>query len=73
MMENKSGFEIRADILAIAKDYVENQTRLNIDYATKMYELGKMHSEQYLEMIKPHSMADIMYRAKEMYSFVSKK
>ena len=45
---NKNPFEIRAEMLQLAKDYMDKQQEMN-------------------------SMDELMGKAKEMYSFVSKK
>lgn len=70
---NKNGYEIRAHILELAKDYVEKQARLNIEYAEKMQALGKMRLEEYVNAFKPYTMEEVMAKATEMYSFVAKK
>lgn len=73
MTSNKNGYEIRAQVLEYAKNYVEEQKKLNIAYAEKMHSLGKMQLDAYLEVMKPYSMTDILEKAAEMYSFVSRK
>lgn len=73
MTGNKNGYEIRAQVLEYAKQYVEEQKKLNIAYAEKMHALGKMQLDAYLEAIKPYSMQEILDKATEMYSFVSRK
>ena len=73
MTSNKNGYEIRAQVLEYAQNYVEEQKKLNIAYAEKMHKLGKMHLDAYLEAIKPYSMQEILEKATEMYSFVSRK
>ena len=73
MTGTKNGYEIRAQVLEYAKQYVEEQKKLNIAYAEKMHALGKMQLDAYLEAIKPYSMQEILDKATEMYSFVSRK
>jgi hypothetical protein len=70
---NKNGFEIRTDMLTLAKDYIEKQAAINKEYYTKMYEIGKVTTDQYLEAIKPYSFDQVLDKAKELYSFVSSK
>jgi len=72
-MTNKNPFEIRSEILEMAKDYMDKQTQMNIDFATKMFDAGKKTAEELQVAMTPYSMDDLMTKAKEMYSFVSKK
>jgi hypothetical protein len=72
-MANKNPFEIRAEMLSLAKEYLDQVTALNIDAATKMMEAGKIQAEEFSKMTQMYSMEDLMEKAKEMYSFVSKK
>lgn len=69
----KNGYEIRAQLIELAKDYVEKQSKANIEYAEKMQALGKIQLEEYMNAFKPYTMADIMARAQDMYSFVASK
>ena len=41
IMTNKNPFEIRADILAMAKDYMDKQVELNTTLFSQMVEAGK--------------------------------
>lgn len=72
-MTHKNPFEIRAEMLQLAKDYMDQQQSINIQFANDMFEQGKMQWEQVQEAYKMYSMEDLMEKAKEMYSFVSKK
>jgi hypothetical protein len=72
-MSHKNPFEIRAEMLQLAKDYMDQQQSINIQFANDMFEQGKMQWEQVQEAYKMYSMEDLMKKAKEMYSFVSKK
>jgi len=72
-MSHKNPFEIRAEMLSLAKDYMDKQHELNIQFANDMYEQGKMQWEQVQDSYKMYSMDDLMNKAKEMYCFVSKK
>lgn len=73
IMSNKNPFEIRSDMLQLAKDYMDQQYHMNLDFANKMYEAGQKTSEDMQEAYKMYSMDDLMAKAKEMYSFVSDK
>jgi len=70
---SKNGFEIRAEVLEMAKDYMDKQTELNLEYAKKMQELGQIQMEEYKKAFEPYSMDDLMKKAQEFYSFVEKK
>lgn len=72
-MSNKNPFEIRTDMLAMAKDYMDQQYHMNVAFAEKALELNKKTIEEVQEMYKMYSIEDLMEKAKEMYSFVSKK
>lgn len=73
MTSNKNGYEIRAHILELAKDYIEKQARINLEYAEKMQAIGNLTMEEYTKAMKPYTMEDIIDKATEMYSFVSRK
>lgn len=72
-MSNKNPFEIRAEVLSLAKEYMDQVTALNIDTATKMLEAGQIQVEEFQKATQMYSMEQLMEKAKEMYSFVSKK
>ena len=72
-MSNKNPFEIRADMLKLAKDYMDAQHQLNVQLMNDLYEQGKKTYEEVQEAYKMYSMDDLMSKAKEMYSFVSTK
>lgn len=69
----KNPFEIRAEMVALAKEYMDQVTALNIETANKMMEAGKIQVEEYQKAVQMYSMDDLMTKAQEMYSFVSKK
>lgn len=73
MQQPKNGYEIRAQLIEVAKDYVEKQSKANIEYAEKMQALGKIQLEEYMNAFKPYTMVDIMAKAQEMYTFVTSK
>lgn len=72
-MSSKNPFEIRADMLKLAKDYMDQQYNMNVQLMNDMYEQGKKNYEEVQEAYKMYSMEDLMNKAKEMYSFVSEK
>lgn len=72
-MSNKNPFEIRAEMLQLAKEYMDQQYHMNIQFAENMMEQGKKTMEEVKDTYKMYSMDDLMEKANEMYSFVSKK
>tara|TARA_R110000796_G_scaffold59802_2_gene138021 strand:- start:881 stop:1093 length:213 start_codon:yes stop_codon:yes gene_type:complete len=69
-MTNKNPFEIRTEVLAMAKDYMDKQVELNTALFIQSMKTGKKIIEEYPEM---YTMEDLKEKAKEMYSFVSDK
>ena len=72
-MSNKNPFEIRADVLEMAKQYMDQQTHLNIQYWEKLMQLGQGTVDEMKVAYTPYSMDELMKKAAEMYSFVTKK
>jgi hypothetical protein len=76
-MSNKNPFEIRAEMLQLAKDYMDQQYHMNIQFYENMIAEGekarKEVEDQLKDAYKMYSMEDLMTKAQEMYSFVSKK
>jgi len=73
IMANKNPFEIRSDMLQLAKDYMDQQYYMNKEFAEKMFEAGKKSVEELQEANKMYSMEELMEKAREMYTFVSEK
>ena len=72
-MSNKNPFEIRSEMLQLAKEYMDQQYHMNVQFAEKMMEQGKMQMEEFQKVTEMYSVQDLMEKAKEMYSFVSKR
>lgn len=72
-MSSKNPFEIRTEMLTLAKDYMDQQYHMNISFAEKALENGKKTWDDVQDIYKMYSMDELMEKAKEMYSFVSKK
>ena len=74
---SKNPFEIRAEMLQLAKDYMDQQYQMNIQFYENMIAEGKKTREeieaQLKEAYQMYSMEELMKKAGEMYSFVSKK
>jgi hypothetical protein len=69
----KNPFEIRTEMIALAKEYLDQVTALNIEAANKMMEAGKIQAEEYQKAVQMYTMDDLMAKAQEMYKFVSTK
>lgn len=72
-MSNKNPFEIRTEMLQLAKEYMDQQQALTTAFAENMFEEGKKTVEELQESYQMYSMEDLMAKAKEMYSFVAEK
>lgn len=67
----KNGFELRTELMAMAKDYVEKQYAANVEYVKKTSEL--LSAEELVALMKPYSFDDVLSYARQMYSFVNTK
>jgi hypothetical protein len=72
-MSNKNPFEIRSEVLGMAKDYLDKQTQMNVEFTKKLFEQGKKTVEEMQAAYTPYTMDDLMKKAGEMYAFVIKK
>ena len=70
---NKNPFEIRAEMLQLAKDYMDKQWEMNYFFTQQMFDQGKKTAEDMQAALKMYSTEELMSKAKEMYEFVSKK
>ena len=70
---NKNPFELRAEMLQLAKEYMDQQYHMNVQFAENMVAQGKKTVEDIQDTYKMYSMEELMAKAKEMYSFVAKK
>lgn len=70
---SKNPFEIRAEMLQLAKEYMDQQYHMNVQFAENMMEQGQKTIEDVKASYEMYSMDDLMEKAKEMYSFVSNK
>ena len=59
-MTHKNPFEIRAEMLHLAKDYMDTQQQMNIQFANDMYEQGKKNMQDVQEAYKMYSMDDVI-------------
>jgi hypothetical protein len=72
-MSNKNPFEIRSEMLQLAKDYMDQQFYMNKEFAEKMFDAGKQTAEEMQAACQMYTVEELMAKAKEMYSFVSDK
>ena len=72
-MSNKNPFEIRADMLQLAKEYMDQQYHMNVQFAEKLMEQNKLTADTFKDTYKMYTIEELMAKAKEMYEFVSKK
>lgn len=70
---NKNPFEIRAEVLQLAKQYMDQQVQMNIQFAERMMEQGQKSMNDVMGFYRMYSVDELMAKAKEMYSFVSTK
>jgi len=70
---NKSGFEIRETVLAMAKDYMDQAWNMNMEFTKTLFEAGKKTAEDMEQAMKPYSIEAMLEKANEMYRFVTKK
>ena len=45
-MSNKNPFEIRAEMLQMAKDYMDQQHHMNVEFTKQLWEQGKKSIEE---------------------------
>lgn len=67
---NKNPFEIRADMLQLAKEYMDQQYHMNIQFAERLMDQNKQTADDFKDTYKMYSIEDLMEKANEMYSFV---
>ena len=70
---NKNPFEIRAEMLKLANDYMDQQYHMNIQFAERLMEQKEWTADTFKDAYKMYSMDELMEKAKELYGFVSKK
>lgn len=77
-MSSKTPYEIRLELLAMAKDYLEQQQNLAHGFAqqafAKAVQANVTAAEQWKTFIpESYSIDDILKKATELYGFVTKK
>ncbi len=71
-------FEIRAEMLKMAQEYLQTQYETNVEFAKRafdeMVKAGKLTQDQFAQYLPSmYTFDDITAKAKELYSFVSEK
>jgi hypothetical protein len=77
-MSNKNPFELRTDILAMAKDYMDQQYQINREFAQRAFDEAvaaqKVTADTWKTYVpEMYSIEDLMKKAQDLYGFVSKK
>lgn len=73
-MTTKNPFEVRSDILALAKSYMDRQMELNLEFSKKLMEANKITVEQAKEMFESsYSTKAWLDLADTLNKFVSKQ
>jgi hypothetical protein len=68
-------FELRAQMLSMAQDYLQQQQQINLDFAGRTFEQlvkeGKKIAEDWQQYApKMHSLEDVVKEANKLYGFV---
>ena len=77
-MSNKNPFEIRTDVLGMAKEYLDKQYEVNLAFAMRAVDIatetGKATAAEIEKYVpKMYSTEELMSKAQELYSFIQKK
>jgi hypothetical protein len=70
---SKNPFEIRTEMLHMAKDYLDRQWEMNCQFAQQIFDKGNSTAEEMKSAMKMYSTEELMKKAQEFYGFVSKK
>lgn len=79
---NKTPYEIRLELLQMAKEHLDTTFKAQVDFVTQMLILGQQHSKITIEemheiaqkfMPTAYGFDEITKKAEELYSFVLKK
>jgi hypothetical protein len=68
-------FEIRADVLAMTKDYMDRQQEITAEFAKRAFDValnsGKVTASTWQEFVpNMYTLDELTKKAQEMYSFV---
>ena len=75
---SKTPFEVRADLLAMAKEYMDRQYEINVQFAQQAFykavEAGKVTAESWKEYVPAqYTLEELTKKAQELYGFVTTK
>lgn len=69
----KNAFEIRSDILALAKDYMDKQAQINVEFTKSLINAGTSNMQEIAKSVNTaYSMEELIKTAEKMYGFVAK-
>jgi hypothetical protein len=77
-MTNKNPFEIRMDVLNMAKDYLDRQFEVQMDFYQKAFDVATNNGTATLDVWKSlqpqmYTAEELQKKAQEFYKFVSDK
>ena len=77
-VQHKTPYEIRLEVLQMAKDHLDATIKMQTEFATRMFEVlkdaNKMTIEEFSKYVpQMYSVDDITKKAQELYSFIQKK
>lgn len=72
-MSNKNPFELRAEMLQLAKEYLDNQHAYTVSMTELLFRDGAATVNEMQKAYKMYSTEELMKIAKDMYTFVSTK
>ena len=64
---SKNGYELRTEILAMAKDYLDRQHEANVELAKSMVETGGHASAEAIKLMEMYSPDRIIEEAQKLY------
>lgn len=76
MNNNRNPFEIRTELLELAQNYLEQQWKINHEFAKKafdeMLKTNQATPEDWQKFVpQPYAWDELITKAKELYSFVN--
>lgn len=77
-MQNKSPYEIRLELLQMAKEHLDSQFILQLEFAKKVFDAAVAANQVAVDtwqdyLPKVYTVEDIMAKANDLYGFVTKK
>lgn len=75
---SKTPFEVRSDLLAMAKEYMDRQYEINVQFASQAFEkaveAGKVTTDSWKEYVPAqYTLEELTKKAQELYGFVTTK